>query len=97
MRLFRHTLGRATRAGAAGLCGAELKSAGGIFTELGGAGRWWSELGGAFKDHIGPYGDVYFPKNAISDQGLVYRENVIHTIQFDYMPAAGYRVGHNVS
>ena len=56
-----------TRAGGAGLCGAELKGAGGILTELGGAGWWWSELGGAVKAHIGPYGDVYFSTYAISD------------------------------
>ena len=32
----------ATRAGVAGLCGAELKGAGGILTELGGAGWSWA-------------------------------------------------------
>ena len=42
MRLSGHTFGRATRAGAAGLGGAELKGAGGILTELGGDGWSWA-------------------------------------------------------
>ena len=40
--LVGHTFGRATRAGGAGLCGAELKGAGGILTELGADGWRWA-------------------------------------------------------